>query len=234
MCSAATTRIASALAPRGVSAPAGGRRRVPVVPRSASGDGSKSWLRGRGERGGRVGAGSAGHWDGRLGDFGGRQRRRCAPRREFLTQRLLLGAQLRQLACILLAQTLDQRIALRVRARLEAELVEPGGELAHVGLHPAQPLGQALDADGTGVGVGQEVRDQAPALVRAGGALVLGGTHQECGEPDHQDGGTAQHQSPAQPRREPFPAILKAHGFPPRSEGRSRRSRSGSRGRTAT
>jgi hypothetical protein len=99
-----------------------------------------------------------------------------------------------------------------------------------VGLQPAQPLGQALDADRARIGVGQQLGDQAPALAAAAAALVGGYGHKQRGKREEQGDGTAEHQSAAQPRRKPFPAIGDRHRCPLRSESRPPFSRPESRG----
>jgi hypothetical protein len=170
-------------------------------------------------------------WQSRLGRLQGGF---GAFRLQLLAQGRLLPTQLLQLLGVLPAQTLDQGIALRVHALAQTELLQADGKLVHVGLQPAQPLGQALDADGPRVGIGQQVGDQALALAGGVPALIRRRGNQERGECEDQGDGTAQHQPAAQPRREPFPAICEAHHCPPRSEGRGPLSWSDSPGRTAT
>jgi hypothetical protein len=96
----------------------------------------------------------------------GRRRRRLwggqrgcpARRRQLLAQGLLLQAQLLELAGVLPAQALDDGIALGVHALAQAQLLQAGVELVRVVLQAAQALGEAFDADGAGVGIGQQIQ----------------------------------------------------------------------------
>ena len=219
-------------APFGVRAGASRKTHGLPLPERGIGQGLEELVQGprlacRGRRRGRR------RRDRCLSGLGGRQHGRLARRRQLLAQGLLLHAQLLELPGVLPPQALDDGIALGVHALAEAELLQAGVELVGVVLQTAQALGQALDADGTGVGVGQQVGDQAPALVAAAGALVLGRGNQERGECQQHGDGTAEHQPAAQRGRQPVPAVLQAHRRPPRSDGRSSRPRAGSRGRRA-
>ena len=171
-----------------------------------------------------------------------RQRQRGDPSgvRRCLLQAVELGAQLGlvglqapDLQGVFLAQGLEGDV---VGSRLlgGAHRAELGGEPADGLLGLAHALREGLDPHAARVAVGEQVADQLLAPIRR---VAWGGVaEQDHGAREHQHarprGG--EHGPLAHRRREVADQVLDAHRWRPRREGRSRRSRSASRGRIAT